>query len=146
MISILDFYRTFARIARAEGRVPADRPIDSVDQTEFLFGSARSQREHVMIFHGDELLAVKWRNFKLHYGVREPARGEVVVPGDGVVNGFRRRVNNPWLFDVENDPKELWNINTANVWVLRPVTRIVLEYKKSVAQFPNIKPGSPGPG
>jgi arylsulfatase len=145
MVSILDFYRTFARLAGATDRVPSDRPIDSLDQTDFLFGAAPSPREHVMIFHGEDLLAVKWRNFKLHYAIREPARGEVVVPGDGVVNGTRIRVNNPWLFDVENDPKELWNINTANVWVLRPVTRIVMEYKKSVSKFPNIRPGSPGP-
>jgi arylsulfatase A-like enzyme len=145
IVSILDFYRTFARAAGAEDRVPKDRPIDSVDQGDFLFGAAPSRREHVMVFHGDELLAVKWRNFKLHWAVREPARGEVVTPGQGVVNGYRRRVNNPWLFDVENDPKELWNINTANVWVLRPITRIVSEYKKSVSQFPNIRPGAPGP-
>jgi hypothetical protein len=99
----------------------------------------------VMIFHGDELLAVKWRNFKLHYAIREPARGPVVVPGDGVVNGIRQRLNNPWLFDIENDPKELWNINTANVWVFRPIMRIISEYKKTLSVAPNISPGSAGP-
>jgi len=145
MVSILDFYRTFARAAGADHRVPTDRPIDSIDQTEFLFGAAPSRREHVMIFHGDELLAVKWRNFKLHYAIRESARGPVVTPGEGVVNGIRQRLNNPWLFDIENDPKELWNINTANVWVFRPIMRIISEYKKTVAQAPNISPGSAGP-
>jgi hypothetical protein len=22
----------------------------------------------------------------------------------------------PWMFDIENDPKELWNIASANTW------------------------------
>lgn len=146
IVSVLDFYRTFAKVAGASHRVPRDRPIDSIDQTDFLFGEReKSHREHVMLFHGQELLAVKWRNYKIHYNIREPARGMVVVPGEGVVNGVRTRVNNPWLFDIENDPKELWNINAANVWVARPIRKIEAEYRASIARHPNIKPGADRP-
>ena len=79
VISILDFYSSFAAVAGGGDRVPTDRPIDSIDQSEFLFGKQqKSNREHVLIFHGQDLLAVKWRNYKIHVQVRMPSSGSVV--------------------------------------------------------------------
>ncbi len=67
IVSILDFYRSFAKVAGGRDRVPDDRPVDSIDQSEFLFGNQQnSNREHVMIFHGMDLLALKWRNYKIY--------------------------------------------------------------------------------
>ncbi len=49
MFSTMDFFPTFARIVGAE--VPTDRPIDGVDQTDFLLGSQQSSsREHLLTF------------------------------------------------------------------------------------------------
>ena len=45
---------------------------------------------------------------------------------------------------VEDDPKELWNINTSS-WVTIPVAKALIQYKDSIAKFPNIKPGGDGP-
>jgi len=146
IVSILDFYRTFAAVAGATGRVPSDRAVDSIDQSDFLFANQeKSPREHVMFFHAGELLAVKWRNFKAHQQVREPARGPVVQPGQGVITGERIMLNNGWMFDVENDPKELWNIGSANTWVQHKIGEIRQAYEKSVQKYPNIKPGADGP-
>jgi hypothetical protein len=66
---VLDFYRIFA-IAGASSKVPTDRPIHSVVQTDFLLGKEHSNRDYAMFFHGDDLLAVKWRNFKIHLTAR----------------------------------------------------------------------------
>lgn len=146
IVSIVDFYRTFAHVAGALDRVPADRPIDSVDQTDFLLGKqSKSNREHVMFFHGPELLAVKWRNFKVHFAVRETSRGDVRMPGQGVITAYAETLALPWVFDVGNDPKELWNISAAATWVGGPLAKIRMEYARSVKQFPNIEPGSDGP-
>src|SRR5277367_3349289 len=74
IVSILDFYRTLAHLAGASERVPTDRPIDSIDQTDFFLGKQeKSNREAVMFFHSNELLAIKWRNFKGHITVRVPS-------------------------------------------------------------------------
>lgn len=146
IVSGLDFYRTFARIVGAADKVPEDRPIDSIDQTDFFLGKqAKSNREHVLFFHGDELMAIKWRNFKLHFSIREPARGEVRWPGHIAVASNVVTPNIPLLFDVANDPKELWNMATSNTWVVEVMTKYALEYQKSVKKHPNIEPGGEGP-
>lgn len=146
IVSLMDFYRTFAGVAGAKDRVPVDRPIDSIDQTDFLFGDqATSNREHLMIFHANHLLAVKWKNFKMHFSVREPPTGPVVASGQATTTNVENELPSPWVFDLENDPKELWNIATTNLWVRRPVARIQREYEASVAAFPNLKPGAEAP-
>jgi arylsulfatase A-like enzyme len=57
IVSILDMYRTFANVAGTSDKVPTDRPIDSIDQTNFLFGNQeKSDRESIIFFYGGELL------------------------------------------------------------------------------------------
>lgn len=146
MVSIQDFYRTFASVAGASARAPTDRFVDSIDQGDFLFGAKpTSNREHLMIFHANRLLAVKWKNFKIHFAVREPARGQVVASGQVVTNSYLEELPSPWVFDLENDPKELWNIYTTNIWVRRPVARIQRDYEESVMRYPNVPTGGDGP-
>ena len=146
IVSILDFYRTFAHVAGATERVPTDRPIDSIDQTDFLLGrQEKSSRESVMFFYERDLLAIKWRNYKVHMVVREPSRGDVRVPGQSEITAYANTPTYPWIFDVTNDPKELWNIGPSSVWLGRPVGKISMAYARSVQQFPNLEPGSDGP-
>jgi hypothetical protein len=62
----VDTFTTLATIAGA--KVPQDRPIDGVDQSDLLLGkSERSAREGFPVFVADRLEAVKWRNFKLAF-------------------------------------------------------------------------------
>jgi len=146
IVSILDFYRTFARIAGAADKVPTDRAIDSIDQTGFLLGKQqKSSREHVMFFYEKDLMAVKWRNYKMHFVVRESSRGDVRVPGQSMITAVSMTPNFPWVFDVANDPKELWNIGASSTWLGRPFGQISVAYAKSTAQFPNVEPGAEGP-
>ena len=146
IVAMLDFYRSFATVAGGADKVPTDRPIDSIDQSEFLFGEQqKSNREHVMIFHGKDLLAIKWRNYKVHFQVRMPSSGPVVQAGQGVVTATHVRLAIPYIFDLENDPKELWNINAANNWLSPVLAPILRNYAVSTKKFPNIKPGSKGP-
>jgi hypothetical protein len=49
--------------------------------------------------------------------------------GQGVTNGYSMKLNYPWIFNVEDDPKELWNINTSSSWVAIPVARLLIQYK-----------------
>jgi len=146
IVSILDFYSTFAAIAGGADRVPSDRPMDSIDQSDFLFGKQeKSNREHLMIFHGQDLLAVKWRNYKIHFQVRTPSVGAVVQAGQGVVTSTHDRLGIPYVFDLQNDPKELWNINAANNWLSPLLAPILRDYAISTRKFPNLKPGVKGP-
>lgn len=146
LVSILDFYASFAHIAGVEKSIPGDRAIDSVDQTDLLLGrKLKSRREHVMFFYDHQLLAIKWRNFKAHLQVRNPADGVVRAAGQGVVTGYTMTLNYPWIFNLENDPKELWNISGTSEWLGQPVGRIQAQYMRSLAQFPNLRPGQAEP-
>jgi hypothetical protein len=58
MFSIMDFFPTFAHIA--DGKVPDDRPIDGVDQSEVLLGGNDiGHREHLLTFVGPDLVAAR---------------------------------------------------------------------------------------
>ena len=144
--AILDFYATFAHLVGVENGIPRDRAIDSIDQSDLFLGAqSRSRREHVMFFYDSALLAVKWRNYKVHLQVRNPAEGTVRVAGQGVTNGYVMKLNYPWIFNLENDPKELWNMSGTSEWLGQPVTRIQTQYYRSLARFPNLKPGQDKP-
>ncbi|MCZ6829779.1 MAG: arylsulfatase [Gammaproteobacteria bacterium] len=146
MVSITDFYATFARMAGVESSIPRDRAIDSVDQTDLFLGQAtQSKRDHVMFFYDHTLLALKWRNMKVHFQVRNPADGTVRAAGQGVVNGYAMSLNYPWVFNLENDPKELWNLGGTSEWIGPPVAQIQSRYFRSLAQFPNLQPGQVKP-
>jgi arylsulfatase len=59
----------FATLARFTGaRVPADRPMDSLDQSDFFLGrTEKPARGGFPIFRAERLQAVKRRNWKLHF-------------------------------------------------------------------------------
>jgi arylsulfatase A-like enzyme len=60
----VDTYATFAKIAGA--RLPQDRPIDGIDQSDFLLQkSEQSKQEGFPVYVADRLEAVKWKNRKL---------------------------------------------------------------------------------
>jgi arylsulfatase len=65
MVSIHDFYTTLGNIIGAD--IPTDRAIDGVDQTDFFLGKQpNSNRQSVMTFLGDEIVAVRWRHFRIY--------------------------------------------------------------------------------
>jgi arylsulfatase A-like enzyme len=62
----VDLFPTLAHIVGAS--VPDDRPIDGVDQSDFILGKTeKSAREGILIWVDNRLQAVKWHNFKLHF-------------------------------------------------------------------------------
>jgi arylsulfatase A-like enzyme len=134
ILADLDLFPTLAHLIGEESRVPADRPMDGVDQSAFILGNQpKSNREHVVTFVGDEVFAVKWRNMKVHFAASEGTHSVV------------QRYTFPQVFDIKEDPKEsfeLWgNEGYAHAWVMSPVTKILAGLQASMAQYPNIAPG-----
>jgi arylsulfatase A-like enzyme len=139
MFSIMDFFPTFAHLAG--GKVPNDRPIDGVDQTDLLLGTSESGgREALLTFVGADLVAVRWKQFRVYFVDVAPGRsgggGASLLEGVGSsaapMNGY------PKVFNIEADPHEDYNIGEMYNFVLGPVLKVVGEYKASVAR--NLNP------
>src|ERR1043166_1696890 len=129
IVHITDLYPTLARVAGAS--VPADRPIDGVDQLDFFLGrSERSGREGFVYYIKNELRAVKWRNWKMHL-VWEPE------PNAGPV-----KLESPYLFNLTMDPKEETDRLTLDNWVRGPMRRMMHEFHESLKAHPPIPPGA----
>ncbi len=134
IFSVLDWFPTIAHLVGEEARIPGDRPIDGVNQAEFLLGKqANSNREHVVAYVGDNVFAVKWRNMKVHFASFEGT------------HAYLRRYTFPQVFDIKEDPAEsyeLWgNEGYAHAWVMSPVSKILADLQASMARYRNIKPG-----
>lgn len=126
----VDMFATLAKFAGAN--VPDDRPVDSIDQSNFFLGqSEKSAREGFPIFCAERLQAVKWRNWKLHF-MRQDTM-------------FDPPVKNPvpTVYNLFTDPRE--EKPTTDSWVVGPVLKIVGEYETSVKKFPLIPMGTPDP-
>lgn len=126
----VDMFATLAKFAGA--KVPADRPFDSADQSDFFLGEIeKSAREGFPIWGADRLQAVKWRNWKLHFMRQD--------------NMFDPPVKNPTptIYNLYTDPRE--ENPTADSWVVGPILKIVGAYEQSVKQHPLIPMGTPDP-
>ena len=134
IVGDIDMYTTIASMADADSLVPKDRPIDGINQKEFFFGKQQtSNREHFIVFVGDDLFAIKWRNIKAHFMAAESTHSVV------------KKFTFTQIYDIKNDPKEayeLWgNEGYTHGWVMEPIMKKIVELQTSMAKYRNIKPG-----
>jgi arylsulfatase A-like enzyme len=126
----VDMFSTLAKVAGA--RLPKDRPIDSIDVSDFLLGkSTKSPREGFPIWGADTLLAVKWRNWKLHFYKQD------------TMFDPPQKLGIPFIINLFTDPRE--EKPTADSWVVTPMLKIVAAFQASVANSPLIPMGTPDP-
>jgi arylsulfatase A-like enzyme len=138
MFSIMDFFPTFARIVG--GKVPDDRPIDGIDQSDVLLnGNDLGHREHLLTFVGSALVAARWKQFRGYFADVAPSRngeGGAVLLG-GVSTSAAPMNGYPKIFNIEADPREEHNIGEIYNWLAGPLLKAVEDYKASVAKYPN---------
>ena len=133
MFSIMDFMPTFAAILGT--KLPTDRAIDGVDQTDVLTGkSAMGHRESLLTFIGPDLVAARWKQWRLYFkDMALTGTGQQML-GGLMVNGAQMYY--PKIYNVEMDPHE--DLNLVNyLWTIEPVFKVVMEYEESVKKFPN---------
>jgi arylsulfatase A-like enzyme len=140
MVHVVDMYTTLASVAGAE--IPLDRAVDGVDQLAFLTGKQdKSARESFPVFMGtfagNELYAVKWRNWKLHFTWQERQ------------DDTPQKLAIPKLFDLHINPRERpdESLNTAitHAWVLHGMLKAIDPFQNSLKTYPPISAGTPDP-
>jgi len=128
----MDLYPTFARIA--DGKVPNDRIIDGVDQTDFMLGKQdKSNREGVIVYMGNDVWGVKWRNWKLHLKEQNNIVTETMNYGM------------PRIYNLIKDPGETQNVLFPETWVPKAALGQLGAHAISLRKEPPIKPGTPDP-
>ncbi len=134
MVSIHDFFPTLATIIGA--KVPDDRPIDGVDQSDFFTGKQpKSNRDSLLTFIGEEIVAVRWHEFRLY--PKQFVGSEANMQGLG---GYRLEGDGfPAIFNIEADPREEVNILATHGWVINQYLRLIGQYQKSLVKYPNPK-------
>jgi arylsulfatase len=131
----MDLFPTFATIAG--GEVPLDRIIDGVDQTPLLLGEQEeSNRESVVVYVGNDIFGVKWRDWKMMSKEMPKGAG---VPVDILPI--------PYFYNLLLDPKEEHPMLYAppNFWVRYPASQVLVDHMISLQQEPPIRPGTPDP-
>ena len=131
----IDLYTTLASIVGAE--VPDDRIVDGIDQRDFFLGhQENSNRESVIIYVGDDIYGVKWRNWKMV--TRE------LDAGFGVPT---KEYSIPLFYNLHLDPKEQFPMQESekSLWVRYPASQALLEHLATFREEPAIPPGTPDP-
>ena len=131
IVHLIDVFPTLANFAG--GQIPQDRILDGVDQSGFFMGeSVKSARESMVIYVGNELFGVKWRNWKML--IKH-------VEGDG--DGYSiKNMAYPSYYNLLIDPKEEEpeKFYLDDTWVDTPLWKVVEDHQASLEK----DPGAPG--
>jgi len=127
----LDLFSTFA--ALGGGEIPTDRPIDGIDQSNFLLGGQdNSNREWVAWYIGIDSAAntipaaVRWHQFKIHNKAYDSFQGPESYYGQI-----------PAVYNIEIDPGEEHNIAGEHDFVISAFTKIYRQLVASMVEYPN---------
>lgn len=128
IVHVTDLFTTLANAGG--GHIPADRPIDGVNQLDLWSGtSQKSAREGFLFYIKNELRAVKWRHWKMHLVYEsEPNHGT-------------RHLETPWLFNIKRDPKEETDAAMDDGWVRGPMRRMIQAFEQTLREHKPIPPG-----
>ncbi len=134
MLAVHDWYKTFAALAAASDRVPTDRPLDGIDASEFLLGENQHTGRDALLFFGPDgsMMSVKWNNVKVWLRYSEAVDKPIVEP------------QFPMIFDLGSDPGEQDNLFADKMdegWEFGVIMQFIDAYERSIAEYPNIKPG-----
>ena len=108
--------------------------IDGVEMSDFFLGKKNSSgREGVIVYMGNDIYGVKWRNWKLNFKELDTVFGEV------------KEYGMPKLYNLYRDQQERENVFFSDTWVSKAATVQLVEHAASLQKEPPIKPGALDP-
>jgi arylsulfatase A len=119
MGSLLDVLPTLAAVAGAPR--PAGRGLDGYDLSPVLRGRGPSPRRTYFYYRSATLQAVRSGPYKLHFFTRPDGNEEPPRP-----------VDPPWLFDLDQDPGEQYDIAAERPDVVAELRRLAGEHRRGV--------------
>lgn len=135
MVSIMDFFPTFAHLIGS--KVPTDRPIDGVDQSNVLFGSSTTgNRESLLTFIGADMVAVRWKQWRMYFTDVQPT-GIGPQRQPGMFSSSAPMAGYPKIYNIQMDPHEDLQVGALFGWVAGPMLEEVAKYKETLKKYPN---------
>jgi arylsulfatase A-like enzyme len=119
MGSLLDVLPTLAVLAGAP--LPGGRVLDGYDLSPVLRGTGLSPRRSYFYYRSATLQAVRSGPFKLHFFTRPDGNDE-----------RPQRVDPPWLFDLDQDPAEQYDLAAERPDVVAELRRMADEHLRGV--------------
>jgi len=128
----MDIFPSLAQIAG--GKVPTDRVIDGIDMSNFFLGKQeKSGREGVIVYMGNDIYGVKWRNWKVNFKEMDSVFSETITYGM------------PRVYNLISDPQERENVLFPNTWVPKAALGQLEKHAASFKAYPAIPTGTPDP-
>jgi arylsulfatase A-like enzyme len=132
IVHAMDIFPTIAGLTG--GEVPNDRLIDGVNMSNFLLGKdLKSGREGFIVYMGNDIFGVKWKNWKLHFKEQDAWDSKMLS------------YPMPRLYDLYTDPQERNNVLFPNTWVPKAALVQLTDHVVSLKQNPPIKAGQADP-
>ncbi len=130
IVHLIDIFPTLAKFTG--GDIPQDRILDGVDQSDFLTGkSSKSARDSMVIYIGNELFGVKWRNWKMLIK-------EIDEKSYAILNLAYPSIYNLLIDPKEEEPEKFYLDDT---WVDTPLWKVIEEHRVSIKK----DQGTPSP-
>ena len=93
----------------------------------------KSGRESVIVYMGNDIFGVKWRDWKMHFKEQNGW------------NGVLREYTMPRVYNLINDPQERDNILFPHTWVPKAALPQLEEHVGSLKENPPVPTGAPDP-
>lgn len=132
IVHAMDLFPTIAAITKSV--VPQDRVIDGIDMSDFFLGKTdESGREGFIVYMGNDIYGVKWRNWKLHFEEQE------------AWNTIKHTYTMPRVYNLYDDPQERNNVLFPHTWVPKAALKQLEEHIISLKQNPPVPTGQLDP-
>ena len=123
-----------AAVAHTAALASDDRIIDGIDMADFFQGKQKkSGRESIIVYMGNDIYGVKWRNWKMNFKELETWADEVKTYGM------------PRLYNLYRDMQERENVFFAETWVPQVALAHLAEHNASLKKEPPIPTGTLDP-
>jgi len=132
IVHAMDLFPTIAAITKS--KVPQDRVIDGIDMSDFFLGkSEKSGRDGFIVYMGNDIFGVKWRNWKLHFEEQE------------AWNTIKHTYTMPRIYNLYDDPQERNNVLFPHTWVPKAALKQLEQHVISLKQNPPVPTGQSDP-
>ena len=126
--STLDLFPTI--LSLSESKLNEEKIIDGFDIKETLFRGEPTQRDVIFYYRNREIFAVRYGVYKAHF----ITQGAYNYPGPNQ----KKYLDEPLLFNLENDPSEKYNIYNENQGIINEINLILEEHFKNLTPYKDL--------